>query len=284
MSTHRRPSSLDGIKRLAKKISSESGKPRSEALNLAAQAAGFQNYKNAQNRLARGVPLAHRHTVATEQEFPFHGRSLRRWITGVREVNPTGAASRAWETPAAIMGALQPFLGQNHNHAHLPTGGGHDVLAVASSVEPGCIELTISRGLAYIVRPKRLTLEIIAGAPAESFLLLELSPLGRTGVYDDELAQLTQDEQAYIQASEELLEIAPGQYEDRRYWDDNEGPGGEPLPEAARLVVRWMSGQILFVAKGSLWNGSPRTYRGAHNTLTAAEIRAEIERVALQPA
>lgn len=290
MSTDRRPSTLDGIGSLARELRRGTSITHTQALNLAAQRAGFENYRHAQNVLGRRAgQAAAPPPVATAEEFPFpgrsdfHARSLRRWITAVRHVNPSQAASVAWSHPARITEMLRPFLGQNHNHAHLPTGGGHDVLDVKPSTEAGCLELQISKGLAYIVRPARLTLEVIASAPGESFLLLELAPLARTEAYDPSEG-VDQGVADRIAGSEELVELAPGDYAPRWHWDENRGPDDEPLAEDARLVVRWMGGKILFVAKGSLWNGASFTYDGVHNVMTLADIRHQIERRALRAA
>jgi hypothetical protein len=51
-----------------------------------------------------------------------------------------------------------------------------------------------------------------------------------------------------------------------------------PVPDDARLTVRWLRGKVLLVAKGSLWNGDPAAYDGRHNGMTAAQIRITIER------
>ena len=271
MSTDRRPSTLDGIKSLAREIRKKEGISLHEAYNAAARAAGYSNLKHAQNNLAfsSGETWV-RLPPATVDEFPFHGRSefhaenLRRWITSVRKVVPGGIPRRSWSRPSQIIENLAPFMGQNLNHAHLPSGGGHDFLSVGLSAELGCLELRISRGLAYVVRPKRLTLEIIEAQPGESFLLLELGELERKEAYVPSEG-VDADIAARVGASEELTELAPGSYVPRWHWDENEGPDGEPLPDDARLVVRWMGGQMLLVAKGSVWNGDPRTYRGLHS-------------------
>lgn len=47
-----RPSTLDGIKRLAKSLKRERGIQHARALDEAAQAAGFQNFRHASNALA----------------------------------------------------------------------------------------------------------------------------------------------------------------------------------------------------------------------------------------
>ena len=48
-----RPSSIDGIKRLAKSIKVAQGIQHTEALDVAARAAGYQNYRHASNFLSK---------------------------------------------------------------------------------------------------------------------------------------------------------------------------------------------------------------------------------------
>ena len=49
------PSSLDGIKRLAKSLKTERGIQHARALDDAARAAGFQNFRHASNVLRHGA-------------------------------------------------------------------------------------------------------------------------------------------------------------------------------------------------------------------------------------
>lgn len=44
-------STLEGIKRMAKRIKKEKGVKHSDALNEAAKVAGYENFKHAQNKL-----------------------------------------------------------------------------------------------------------------------------------------------------------------------------------------------------------------------------------------
>ena len=274
---------LPGISRRAKAIAAAQRVQHVTALDLAAQEQGFRNYKHARNTLARSssVPPITPHPLpVTAQEFPFrdrrefHADSLRRWIGGVRRVNPDAAASMTWRSPRRIIEVLRPFLGTNNNHAHLHTGGGMDITGAALSREPGCIELHTSSRSAFIVRPASLTLEFIVEAPEESFLMLELGKLERTGLLDEHGTP----SDTRLRGSEELLELSPGDYVHRRYWDDDVRPDGTPLSGDSRLVTRWMNGKFLFVAKGSRWNAAPSTYEGLHGRFTAGEIRQIVSR------
>ena len=284
MSTPRRPSSIDGIKRHAKAIARETALQHARALDEAAKLAGFQNFAHARHALAAKSSAAEPPPPRGNARSAFHQRAREAWNAGVDTVNPDRRASVSWEGQAAIMAALRPFMGPSANHAHLPSGGGRDFLSADPSNEKGCIDFAVGDHSSYIARPKRLTLERIAQVPGESFLLLELDILRPSGVYparvdDDHDDPVT----ARLRQFEEVLELAPGDYVDRGVWDDghlgyDENDDEIPLPDSARLIIRWLRGKILFVCKGSLWNGTPSTYDGRHNRMTVQEVREVIER------
>jgi hypothetical protein len=218
--------------------------------------------------------------VQNRQRFPlplddFHETSCATWDAAVASASSGSAApaSRVWRGDLEISQALASFMGENLNHAHLPSGGGLDFLSVGPSAEPGCLEFMVGDRVVQIMKPRSLTLERIDSA-GNSFLLLELDSLDPSGVYGTEYEK---------PSSEELVEVAPAEYVRRDVWDggflDHDENGDEiPIPDDARLAVRWLQGKVLLVAKGSLWNRDPATYDGRHNGMTAAQIRRTIER------
>ena len=210
----------------------------------------------------------------------FHSESRKFWDSSVANINGSKAATTVWRGQTKIIEVLNPFMGR-FNHAHYPTGGGLDFLSVRPSSEAGCIEFSTGDRAADVVKPRSLTLEYIE-APGNSFLLLELDDLRPSGIYEIDKEDEGEDREI-IRTREELVEIATGEYVDRSVWDQgflghDESGHGMPLPDTARLVTRWLSGKILIVAKGSLWNGVPATYDGRHNKMRAADIRSIIER------
>lgn len=285
MSNTHRPSSLDGIKRLAKQLSRQKGIKHHLALDEAAKLAGYQNFKHAQRSLSndnsshvRPPAIASAKPASLEQ---FHRRSLAKWTAAIDAVNPSKASSATWTGLADIAGAIEHFIGPAANHAHLPSGGGLDYESMKPSRERGCLEFGVGYGGAHILKPARLTLERIQEAPGESFLLLELGELPTTGPINrdtDESDSISRR----LRLCEDLVE-ANGEYFDRTAWEQgylgHDEYGREiPLPDNTRTVSRWLGGKVLFVAKGSMWNGTPRTYDGRHNTMTANDIRRTIER------
>ena len=216
-------------------------------------------------------------------EFPERSRAA--WDAAVASVSGPGApATILWRGREEIIQALAPFMGANCNHAHFPTGGGLDFLSVGPSAEPGCLEFMVSDRVVQIMKPRSLTLERVDLA-GNSFLLLELDNLDPSGVYGTDEKEPDRDNNADHAelSSEQLVEVGPADYVSREVWDrgflDHDENGNEiPIPDDARLAVRWSAGKVLLVAKGSLWNGDPATYDGRHNGMTAAEIRRIIER------
>jgi hypothetical protein len=282
MSTRGRPSSIDGIKRHAKAITKSTGLKHARALDQAAMDAGFQNVAHAHRMLA--APPSRPDSREGYFLEKFHVERRAAWIAAINSVNPGHASTVKWESLQSIQNALEPFMGHASNHGHFPTGGGLDFLSVASSNERGCLEFSVGESVAYVAKPKRLVLERIGQAPAESFLILDLAQLAPSGVYQtSEEESVSERTSLRRQSQEELVELSPGKYLDRGVWDEGnlgyDESGHEiPLPESARLIVRWLRGRILFVCKGSMWNGDPSTYDGRHDRMTDREIRQLIER------
>ncbi|WP_315927490.1 hypothetical protein [Mesorhizobium sp. SP-1A] len=207
----------------------------------------------------------------------FHKRSRSEWISKVDQITHSGDATLSWQHVDDIVSRLDPFMGSNKNHAHLPKGGGFDFLSVSHGREPGCIEFGIFTGTTVVVKPRRLVLERIASDPAESFLMLELDDLEPSG------SNQKDRERSTLRRQEEAIEVGRGKYVGRAayedgYFVDDRGYERE-LPEDARPVLRLLNGQIMLVTKGSIWNGSSRTYSGLHDGMTTPQIRAVIQQI-----
>lgn len=282
-----RPSSLDGIKRHAKAIKAEKGLQHARALDEAATLAGFQNFAHAKRALAaKGLrtqgrqnpnPPSSERPIAMSKREDFHTRARADWVRSISTViGSPPASSTTWQRRSDIVNALSPIMGSNRNHALLPDGGGMDIDGIAVSQESGCLDLLLGRRTIYRVKPRNLVLEWIDSNPAESFFLLELNELGLSGAYPED----EEDEgRTRRLAMEEYVETGDGEVYGRSAWDDNETPDGRPLPDDAKLVVRLLRGKVLFVTKGSIWNGNPGTYDGRHSNMTSARIREIIESV-----
>ncbi len=289
MSNERIPSSLDGIKRLAKSIKAERGISHREALELAARQAGFQSYTQARRQLEapQSQPAIADFPVRPAQgavgRDAFLAQCRVAWVNTLDQFNRRREDRVAWNGTTAIKPVLDRVLAHTRSHAHLPTGGGQDFSEVRLSSEAGCLEFQVERGAVCLARPKTLILERIARSPAESFLLLELEDLDPSGAYPEEEEEPGDRTTDWLRRREDVVELALGDYVQRAVWDEGnvgyDESGREiPLPDGARLVVRWFNGKMLFVSKGSMWNGTSGTYDGRHDSMSAEEIRAMIER------
>lgn len=285
MSTNqRKPASIAGIKRLAKKIASEKSVTHTAALEEAAMLAGYQNLIHAKRALTSKPTSSkeQRKRVSNArkpemQYSAFQIRSRSTWTAAI-DLFATENGSITWTSASDIVRTLKPFMGSNANHAHLPTGGGFDFQSAGLGTERGYIEFYVGGRTFYTAKPKRLRLERIAADPAESFLLLELEDIETSGVYD---ADRDAGNREYRQ--EEVLDLGKGKYvrrdgvDDGFYFDANGRK--HDLPKEYRVVSRMLNGQIMLVCKGSIWNGAPGTYDGIHDSLSAKQIRKAIEGV-----
>ena len=274
------PASLAGIKRIAKRIATEKSIKHTAALEEAAKLAGYQTFLHAKRALATaGTPPPRSTSAQTRRQTAmtyndFHLKTRTAWTAAINNL-AAGDRSMGWTRLDDIERTVTPFLGRNYSHAHLPTGGGFDFWSVKQSRERGCLEFAYSDRNVIVVKPRGLIIERIDADPAESFVLLELDRLDTSGAYNEERSGAMRED-----GVEEVLEI-DGRYYSRDGVDDgyyrDENGRERDLPDRWRIVVRFVKGQILIVVKGSIWNGSSKTYSGMHNTMGADEIRGAIE-------
>lgn len=88
------PSTLDGIKRLAKAIKREENIPHHEALDIAALRSGFQNYRHAQSQLAGQSLATHMYPIHLSAYWAQKGGSGRETLT-IRLSKPLGDIATA---------------------------------------------------------------------------------------------------------------------------------------------------------------------------------------------
>ena len=275
-----RPSTVEGLKRLADRLQSTSRMTRSHALDEAARQVGFQNFTHARKSIGEGRPSG---TAPVQPDRPSPSRrgnyideQRRGWSAKVNALtNPSGATSTSWQGIAKMVDVLRAFMGAGQNHGYFPTGGGHDFLDVrGSTTEPGCLEFEVSSKIVYPGRPSRVRLERIEAEHAESYFDVDLETIKPSGVYPEH----DEEGHRHDRADEELVDIGGGNYVEREVWDrgfvDDED---DPLPEDARLVHRMLRGGLMIVCKASVWNRIPQTYNGVHDQMGADAVRRLIE-------
>jgi hypothetical protein len=182
------------------------------------------------------------------------------WREAQEKLFPAAIPKRViWESIGDIVTILN-LLGSipQLNHMFYPDGGGMDLKkAELSTMEEGCIEMYT--GFTEIVKPKRLLFESFGDDTEWNYFRLECRRLTPSKPY----AGRSREYEA-----EEVVELEPGVYIDRRHWDKNEYKG-EPLPSSARLVVRHTKGSFVVFQKTSIYNRNPDTYDGRHNKVSA---------------
>jgi hypothetical protein len=274
--------SIESLKRNATAIGRSEQIPHWEALNRAAHDAGFENYTHARHLLESGEAPLPPGSAFPDRPPSMLGLGRDAFLAACRAAwsQSLDLLAGDWEqrvfTGPHMLTALQRIVGHTRSHTHLPTGGGMDFQEIRPATEPRCLEFQVERGAVYLARPARLVIQRLPLRPAESFALLELADLAPSGVYPP------RDDDSPHGRREEVVDLGGGDYRDRAAWDDGfldyDAQGREiPLPDAARLVVRWFNGKMLFVTKGSLWNGTSATYDGRHDAMNVADIRAMIE-------
>jgi serine/threonine-protein kinase len=277
---------MKSLKRTAKAAARQSGLPHKAALESVSRQAGFSNFTHARHGLVveptPGAAPAEPPGVYPERPGSMSDLGREGFLTACRDaweqtfqVLAGDQEQVTWTGRPDILPVLKRILAHTRSHAHLPTGGGQDFGEVNISREPGVLEFQVERGLTYLARPARLIVQRLPQAHGQSFALLELDTLQPSGVYEP-------IEEGPLSRREELVEVGPREYLERSVWDqgflDYDQSGYEiPLPEDARLLVRWFNGKILFVSKGSLWNGTSGTYDGRHDRMGTAGIQSVIE-------
>lgn len=165
-------------------------------------------------------------------------------------------------------------VGARQNHVLFPDGGGYDLSGAALSHEKGCIELRFG-GPTTIVRPVSLSMVVVDRDPLFewAYFRLETAGLAPSGIYEDRADR----------PFEEVLELSPGEYVDRAYWDsgslgEDENGRRLPLPDGARPLTRHFQGPFLIVAKASSYMALDK-YIGFHAKWSAEEFRIAIQRL-----
>ncbi|WP_427036540.1 serine/threonine protein kinase [Cytobacillus pseudoceanisediminis] len=170
---------------------------------------------------------------------------------------------------------------QASNHTFMPSGGGLDLSSAKHSSEQGLLELNFDES-AIIVNPESLTFHAVGDDPDWWYFRLNTLPFAKSGVYEDYEDEEEQVEQVFKSSSqqsieeqmkfygEEVLEIEPGKYVDRSFWDiDHLGYDHNgnliPLPKDARVITRkFNGGDFVTFSKYALYNQVPATYDGRH--------------------
>jgi serine/threonine protein kinase len=204
----------------------------------------------------------------------FHTRNLLEWLELQKVIFPTGTPAQAtWTDIDSICAVLHEISKtDNLNHMFYPTGGGNDLIGTSKATEEGMIALHVCEKSAEIIKPKKLTYESFGYHPQWNYFRLELEEIEPTHVEGAVNEECTR---------EALLEIEPGEYVEYYHWDHGEY-NGNPLPDTARIVDRFLKGAFVFFSKRSIYNRINETYDGRHNKVSELEFRDSMSDAAKQ--
>lgn len=193
----------------------------------------------------------------------YQKRNPVQWIEIQQKLFPDNMPLRAeWQDLRKIASVLN-LIGSKRdlNHTFLPNQGGLDILSAKLSAEEGCLELSFNVGLC-IVRPSRLLFESFGDDPQWNYFRLETQPLEESGIYPNISER---------HMGEEVVRLKDGTCVD---FDRN----SNPFPRGARPVFRYFRDSFVIFQKTSIYNKASDTYDARHNSMTADEFRAYIER------
>jgi hypothetical protein len=177
----------------------------------------------------------------------FKEDNLNEWEEVLKEIfkGPI-PESWSWTGKKDIVRVLY-FLGRNPelNRTYLPDGGWLPLKRGEDSAEPDCLDLHFVDHPVCIVKSRTLTFQSFGRAYEWAYFRLETKTLEPSGWYENLKG-----------IKEELTEISPGDYADRKYWDlgsyEYDETGREiPLSSRARIVFRYFSGPWIIFVKDS---------------------------------
>ncbi|MCF3638868.1 hypothetical protein LXM94_02650 [Rhizobium sp. TRM95111] len=206
--------------------------------------------------------------VARQQQ-EYQVRLNRIWTEAIKSAfGDTPPASTSWQDPYECWQVLEHFMLGNYSflppNGHLPLRGVH----VHEDGKRLLFDLSESGFLE--ASPALLHFEYIAEAPIESFFLLDLKAMRSSEVYEN------------AEIDEQVVRIDGEDYEyglwEHGVWHFDEEGNEVPVPEDAKTVLRLLSGKVLIVSQGSMWNHTNETWDGRHTRMSASDIRTIIER------
>jgi hypothetical protein len=153
------------------------------------------------------------------------------------------------------------------NQMFFPSGGCGEIEFATSSKEEGCIEVFTDQ--IELLKPRKLTFESFNLDPNWNYFRLDLHPLESSGVYYNDFAD-----------SEELIEIEPGKYVCRSYWEEKEEQG-LLIPLNARLITRHFRGSFVIVSALSPYN-CVCSYDAKHAQLNPLAFNTMMKKIVME--
>lgn len=203
------------------------------------------------------------------QQQEYQKRLDRMWNEAIKST--FGAAppmSKTWADPYECSEVLRSFM--RGNYSFLPPNGHLPLVGVGVHDDGRRLMFDLSETGLLETLPESLHFEFISKAPIESFFLLDLKTMRPSGLYEE------------VGVEEQIVRIDGEDYDygiwERGVWHHDEDGNEVPIPEDSKTVLRLLSGKLLIVCQGSMWNHTNETWDGRHNRMSAADIRGVIER------
>ncbi len=202
----------------------------------------------------------------------FRENTFKEWEELLKTIfNGPIPESRSWTEKKDIIKILY-FVGRNPdmNQTYLPDGGCLNLKRGEESSEPDCLDLHFVDHPVCIVKPRILVFQSFNKSCEWAYFRLETKNLDPSGWYPN-----------LTGIKEELTEISPGDYADRKYWDlgsyEYDETGREiPLSSRARIAIRYFSGSFVIFSKGSAYHKINSSSAGSHSKMNEEEFKAYI--------
>lgn len=192
-------------------------------------------------------------------------RSVRQWqYINSRLFPQIPPATASFTDLDDIVSVLSKFCKLPDLHTFMPNSGGLDFSDVKKAGEEGCIDIN-TQGYSIILKPKRLLIENIENDPLWSYARLEADTLEPK--MPDDVSKISKSKY------ERLTEVLPGQYESWLLGNYGRDYDGQPLPQGAKIVERYLEGSFVLFNKATIYYNTSATYDSRHNILSAEKFR-----------
>jgi serine/threonine protein kinase len=209
-------------------------------------------------------------------ERSFHLRKLEQWKELQLKIFPFSLPTRTvWHNQTDILQIVSLICSYpSINHFFFPHSGSLDLKSVKHSHEKECLEFDL--GQIHIIKPGRLIFESLGYEHEWNYFRLEARELeiskvnkGADPKYFDEFG------------SEELTEISPGDYHSYGIYADPFAYKGDLDLQNMRRVRRWLRGTFAIFCRSSIYNLTPATNTGMHDSMSSDEFKFYLLRMSV---
>lgn len=198
--------------------------------------------------------------------------NIEKWKAALSEIfGGSIPGSRVWADRSDILHMLRTVAGEPGLHdTYLPGGSRAGLTRAEPGAEAGCLALHFEEQPVCIVKPEYLSFEYLCERADWSYFRLQAADMADSGWY-----------QKLTDVKEELIELRPGEYIHRSFWErgtyEMDETGSElPFPREARMVDRYLKGVFVIFSKGSAYRDMEETHKAFHAKMSAEAFRAYV--------